>query len=222
MTRSAQSLFTTIKVGVVCCVIGAACAAAWSGAAGATAPSSKFCDRLSTFSATLPSALTDVSAPKAGALARLLVRASAAAPKSMRASVTRLAKLLQPVSKATNDATRSVAIGKGADPYGTTLAVLRTYESKYCPAALPTSPNFGPITAASQTACLQDQATIKQAEDVYSTLNGNFGSMTDLVAAQFLRQVSSYYADVQVDEPPGGYTLIAVANGPCANVPVAG
>ena len=53
-------------------------------------------------------------------------------------------------------------------------------------------------------------------------VNGAFGSITDLVAAQLLRQVSSYYADVRVDDPSGGYTLIAVANGPCANVPVAG
>ena len=63
---------------------------------------------------------------------------------------------------------------------------------------------------------------MKQAEDLYSTVNGGFASMSDLVASQYLRQVSSYYADVRIDDPPGGYTLVAVPTGPCANVPVAG
>ena len=113
-------------------------------------------------------------------------------------------------------------VTSGNPGYQAALATLRAYESKYCPASLPTSPNLPGVVAAGQTACLQDQAILKQAEDLYSTVNGGFASMSDLVASQYLRQVSSYYADVRIDDPPGGYTLVAVANGPCANVPVAG
>jgi hypothetical protein len=202
--------------------MGAVSVAALHGTAGATAPASKFCDRLSPFSANLPASLTEATPAKAGALARLLARAYTTAPKATRAAVAKLRGSLKVVIAAADDAARNADATSGDPGYRAALAALRAYESKYCPASLPTSPHLPGVVAAGQTACLQDQALLKQAEDLYSTVNGGFAAMSDLVSSQYLRQVSSYYADVRIDDPPGGYTLIAVADGPCANVPVAG
>jgi hypothetical protein len=124
--------------------------------------------------------------------------------------------------RAADGAQRPAVEAAEASTFATATTTVLSYTSKYCPASVPPSPNLPGVGAAKQTACLQDQATIKQAEDLYSTLNGSFATLPELVSAQFLRQVSSYYADVRIDDPPGGYTLVAVANGPCANVPVAG
>jgi hypothetical protein len=182
----------------------------------------KFCTSAKALTATLPSSLAELKIATAKRTAKRLADLSDVAPSTTAKAMRSMSKQLAAYAAADGSAARvTVAARKNGD-YAAQRAVVAGYVSRYCPAPLPTSPSFGPITAASETACLQDQTTIKQAEDLYSTLNGTFGSMTDLVAAQFLHQVSSYYADVQVDDPPGGYTLIAVANGPCANVPVAG
>ena len=215
-------LSVSVRLALTCCVIGAVSVAALNGTAGATAPASRFCDRLSTFSANLPASLTDATAAKAGALARLLTRTYAAAPKATRVAVAKLKGSLNAVSRAWDDAARTADVTSGNPGYQAALATLRAYESKYCPASLPTSPNLPGVVAAGQTACLQDQAVLKQAEDLFSTVNGGFASMSDLVASRYLRQVSSFYADVRIDDPPGGYTLVAVPSGPCASVPVAG
>ena len=197
--------------------------AAGHGTAGATAPASKFCDRLSTFSANLPASLTEATPAKAGALdpaADTHVRGGAEGHPGRGGQAQAVPRRGLP--RASDDAAQTAGVTSGNPGYQAALATLRAYESKYCPASLPTSPNLPGVVAAGQTACLQDQAILKQAEDLYSTVNGGFASMSDLVASQYLRQVSSYYADVRIDDPPGGYTLVAVANGPCANVPVAG
>ena len=46
--------------------------------------------------------------------------------------------------------------------------------------------------------------------------------MTQLVDAGLLRRQSSYFGDVAVDDPPGGYTIVPVESGPCLIVPVVG
>jgi hypothetical protein len=79
------------------------------------------------------------------------------------------------------------------------------------------------VEAASVAACAADALTIKQAEDYYSTLNGSFATMAQLVQQKFLRTASVYYPEVIVGQPAGGYTLVATTQ-KCDNLrlPVAG
>jgi hypothetical protein len=199
-------------------------ATCWPGnvpAAGATNRTSKFCTQLSDFAGSFPASLSATTPPKAAALVRLLKRAQLVAPHVPEKAVSAMAGALAAISKAP-DTTRAAMVARRDAAYTAALATLTTYNSNSCPVPVPESPALPGVVPARETACLQDQAVLRQAEDLYSTVNGDFATMSDLVAAQYVRQVSSYYADVRVDDPPGGYTLIAVVDGPCANFPVAG
>ena len=70
---------------------------------------------------------------------------------------------------------------------------------------------------ASQAACQSDAQTIEAAEDNYSTLNGAFATMDELVTQQLLRTASIYYPEIIVGAPAGGYTLVATTQ-KCENL----
>ena len=140
-------------------------------------------------------------------------------PKAMRASSKR-----SPRTRRSPMATRPgrQSWTRENASYAANTAVVAGYVARFCPAPVPTSPNLARVERRQRdrvSAGLRRRSSRPRTSTRPST--ATFASITDLVAAQFLRQVSSYYADVRVDDPPGGYTLIAVAVGPCANVPVA-
>jgi hypothetical protein len=64
-------------------------------------------------------------------------------------------------------------------------------------------------------------ATIKLAEEAYMTLHGRYATLGQLLAEQYLRTPSRYFAGLRLGAPPGGYTLVG-APGECGNLPVAG
>jgi hypothetical protein len=199
-------------------------ATCWLGnlpAAAASTRNSKFCTRLSDFAGSFPANLSATTPAKAAALVRLLNGAKSVAPRAPEKAVSSMASALAAISKAP-DTTRAAVVAQRDTAYTAALATLTSYNSNSCPVPVPKTPTLPGVVPAQETACLQDQAVLRQAEDLYSTVNGGFATMSDLVAAQYVRQVSSYYADVRVDDPPGGYTLVAVVSGPCANFPVAG
>jgi hypothetical protein len=191
-----------------------------SAAAHAAAP--RFCLSARDVTTRLPSSLSDLRIATAKRLAHELDGLVNVAPNSSMQSLRNLSKWLSRYATTKGGNARTVLAGRMNARFAVETSSFVRVVSSFCPDTVPTSPKLPNVDTAKLTACLQDQDTIKQAEDVYSTLNGTYASMTELVSAQFLRQVSSYYSDVRVDDPPGGYTLVAVPSGPCANVPVAG
>ena len=93
--------------------------------------------------------------------------------------------------------------GRGAVPTATTQAL-----------RLPA------FQAAEDAACDLDFNTLRTAENLYATVNGTYASLGRLVAEQYLRTASTYYVDVKIGTPIGGFTLIAAPDGPCASLPV--
>ncbi|MCU1426086.1 MAG: hypothetical protein JWL83_86 [Actinomycetia bacterium] len=87
----------------------------------------------------------------------------------------------------------------------------------------PNSLDLPYIGIASDVICAADAQTIRIAEQTYSTLNGAFATMQQLVDQQFLRTASTYYPRIIVGVPAGGYTLVAVTQR-CENLrlPVVG
>jgi hypothetical protein len=215
-------LFGGLVVGVMLTTSVIAGAPAGRIRTGQAKAATKFCISAKTLTATLPTSLTELKISIAERTAKRLDDLGEVAPSAVVKAMRAMSKRLVSYASADGTAARSAVVARENAGYTAKIAVVTGYVSRFCPDSVPTSPNFGPVVAAGNTACLQDQATIEQAESLYSSVNGAFGSITDLVGAQFLRQVSSYYADVRIDEPPGGYTLVAVPSGPCANVPVAG
>ncbi len=192
------------------------------GAATARASKSKFCDQLADFAGSLPSSLAAATPAKALALGRLLDRVRALSPKSTRKPVALLASELRAFGHTTSAEARAAVVTKSNAAYAAALAVLVAYNSNYCPVPVPTSPNLPGVGAAREIACVSDSERIKLAENLYETVNGTFATIPDLVTAQYLRQASSYFSDVRIGYPPGGYTLVAVPSGPCADLPVGG
>ena len=147
--------------------------------------------------------------------------ADADAPKPVSDAIRILIRQLRAVVAA-SPTTRVTFVSQQSALYSQAFVVYNTYRSKYCPASTPAVGDLGLTGGASDTACLTDSATLRMAEDLYSTVNGGFTTLPALVSAGYLRTVSAYYSGVEIDSPPGGFTLIAVPSGPCANLPVAG
>jgi hypothetical protein len=77
-----------------------------------------------------------------------------------------------------------------------------------------------PIVGTAETAaCQAEAATIKIAEDAYSTLNGEFANLETLRSDGFLRDRPAYWASIRMGTPTGGYTLVGV-EGKCGLWPI--
>ena len=74
--------------------------------------------------------------------------------------------------------------------------------------------------AATVAACEAEAQVLQLAEQAFSTLNGAYATLDQLLHEQLLRRPPGYYTAVRVGVPSGGYTLVG---GPkCGNLPVAG
>ena len=131
-----------------------------------------------------------------------------------------MAAMYTALGHAPSDPDRSkIAFGRAAK-FSAAVKVVVGYYSTHCVAPPVSSPSLPVVNGASQAACLADLGTIQLAETEYSTLNGGFGTMAQLVAAGFLQRASVLHPEVTVGSPPGGYTV--VGNQSCNDVPTAG
>lgn len=80
--------------------------------------------------------------------------------------------------------------------------------------------NLPVVKAAGDMACVTDFETLRTAENLYKTVNGAYATLQQLLIEQFIAAPLTYFTDVKIGTPVGGYTLIAAKNGPCASLPV--
>ncbi|HEY7106051.1 MAG TPA: hypothetical protein VH986_06595 [Acidimicrobiia bacterium] len=191
-----------------------------AGLPAAIVPSSRYCALAAKAVPRLPERIDKVGPAQAARLAKQLAAVSAAAPTEVGVPLRTVLVGLRGVAGAPTAATRSVIASHQAPAYAAARVALTTLQSKYCRGALPATPSLGTTQSASDAACTSDGRTIRMAEDLYNDVNGAYVSMPDLVSAGFLRNVSTYYSDIILDRPPGGYTIVAVAGGPCGDIPV--
>jgi hypothetical protein len=195
-------------------------AAPTAGASRATVDRSRFCVPTSVILDDLQKPVLEVTATRDPVLALTLTRTAKAAPRSVGRSMKTLAGTYRALGKVATATDRAaVAYAKAAKFTAAQKAVV-AYYSTHCITTPVSAPNVGPINGASLAACLADLDVIKLAETTYSTLNGGYGTMDQLVAAGFLRSPSAYHPAVDVGTPPGGYTV--VGNQTCNDTPVAG
>jgi hypothetical protein len=153
-------------------------------------------------------------------LVKTLQRTAKNAPHKVANAMKTLARAYSSISKAPSEAERANAAFSVAAKYQAAQRVFADYYSTKCGTVPVKSPNLPGVQAANQMACLTDMRTLQIAETSYSTLNGEFGTMSQLVGAGLLKAPSVYHPDITVGTPPGGYTIIG--NQGCNDVPVAG
>lgn len=110
----------------------------------------------------------------------------------------------------------------GAGPTTTGVSPVRLLGKDPVPTETTQALNLPAVGAAANAACDSDFKSLRAAEGTYQLVNGSFVSIRELVAQQYLRTPSAYYVDVKIGTPPGGYTLVAAPDGPCASLPVSG
>jgi hypothetical protein len=162
----------------------------------------------------------NVTASRAPILARTLKRTAKNAPKVVARSMKQMASTYALVSKPGTDASRARTLFQRAAEFPAQAKVVADYYSTHCIAAPVSSPPFGPVTKANQAACVADVGVLETAETEFSTLNGGFAAMSQLVGAGLIKTPSVFHPEITVGSPPGGYTI--VGNQGCANVAVAG
>ncbi len=114
--------------------------------------------------------------------------------------------------------------GCGGRPAAAPAATTSTTRGSARPPAPPPTQtlNLPAVNAAQFAACESDFRTIAAAEESWALVNGSFATLDQLVAGQYLRDPSRFYTSIRIGTPPGGYTLVAAPDGPCATLPVAG
>jgi hypothetical protein len=164
--------------------------------------------------------ILQVGRQEATVLTVTLKRTAKAAPRKVAGAMRSLASLYSGMAKASSDSDRSKLAFTAAVKFQTAQRTFATYYSTHCVQPPVSSPALPGVNAANQAACLSDFQTIQIAENNYSTLNGSFATIGQLVAAQMLRTPSTLHPSILIGTPPGGYTV--VGNQVCNDVPVAG
>jgi hypothetical protein len=216
VTRASKRTAAAIVFAILC----VACASSFVPGASASIHS-RLCKRLDAIGATVPS-LEAFDRSGASAVARTLSQAADDAPTSVEGGLRSASSILRVAGKAKSDEAMSTIVAARQGEYDAALAVIAQYRAKRCATPLPKSPSLPNVPAAQSAACDLDARTINIAEDAYFILNRAYASMGQLIDAGLLRGQSSFFSDVAVDDPPGGYTIVPVDSGPCLIVPVAG
>jgi hypothetical protein len=162
----------------------------------------------------------DVTASRAPVLAVTLKHAAKNAPKVVGKVMKQMASTYALLAKPSTDANRAKVLFDRAAKFPAQAKVLADYYSTHCVTKPVSSPSFGPVVKANLAACQADAQVLQLAETEYSTLNGVFGTMSQLVGARLVRTPSVYHPEITVGSPPGGYTI--VGNQGCDNLPVVG
>ena len=156
----------------------------------------------------------------ASVLALTLKRTANAAPKRIGRNMKNLAAIYTKLTKAESSDARAAMALKKAKEFASNLGAVIGFYAVRCVQA-PTTPTGLPVVSqANQAACDADIATLKIAETEYSTLNGSYGTMDDLVAQQLIRASSRLHPVITVGSPNGGYTIVGGST--CNDVPVIG
>jgi hypothetical protein len=152
-------------------------------------------------------------------LALTVSRSATSAPKNVARAMREMASFYKALAATkTNDDRAKVAFARAAK-FAKAQKIVIAYYSTHCVQA-PVTPSLPGVNAASQIACISDLETLRLAETEYSSLNGGYATMDQLVAQQLIKAPSVLHPAITVDSPPGGYTV--VGNRGCNDVPVAG
>jgi hypothetical protein len=162
----------------------------------------------------------NVTAARATVLARTLKRTAKNAPKVVARSMKQMASTYALLTRPSGDADHAKVLFERSAQFPAQARVVADFYSTHCVTTPVSSPSFGPVGTANQAACTADSRVLQIAETEYSTLNGGFGTMSQLVGAGLLKTPSVYHPEITVGSPPGGYTI--VGNQGCQNVAVAG
>jgi hypothetical protein len=158
-------------------------------------------------------------AAQVSVLARTLKRSATSAPANVARSMRDMASLYRALATATTDDARGKIVAARAMKFASSQKILVAYYATHCVQA-PAAPSLPGVSAASQAACASDLETLKLAETEYSTLNGEYATMDQLVMQRLVKAPSVFHPAITVGIPPGGYTI--VGNRICGDVPVAG
>ena len=137
----------------------------------AGASGKQFCSRTA-FAQDLPPTLDAVPIDRARPFGGLFLVAEQTAPRAIGPTLHRLGTILQKLAKAKRATARATLIGKQGPAYQGSFTTFSAYRAKHCPAPLPKAGGLGNVGGASDQACVSDAGVIKQAEELYSTVNG--------------------------------------------------
>lgn len=213
-------MFTTKRslqlVALAMCVVGSVRVAP----AAASGTTSAFCTPARAIADQVAKPALSIATQEQTVLIRTLQRTAKHAPRNVARAMKALAGVYKAVSKAASDADRAKVAYAAAVKFQNAQRVFADYYSTHCSTPPVKSPNLPAVDGANQAACLADMRALQIAETEYSAVNGEFGTMGQLVAAGFVKSPSVYHPEITVGNPPGGYTI--VGNQGCNNVPVAG
>ena len=178
-----------------------------------------FCLPMSVIVNDVQKPVLQLPAARVPVLALTVSRSATSAPKNVARAMHKVASFYKAFAAAqTNDARAKFVFARSAK-FAKVQKIVVAYYSTHCVQA-PVTPSLPGVSAASQIACLSDLETLKLAETEYSSLNGSYATMDQLVAQQLIKAPSLFHPAITVDSPPGGYTV--VGNRGCNDVPVAG
>jgi len=186
----------------------------------ASANAQRFCVPTAVIVDDVQKPVLQITPARASVLALTLNRTAKSATKSIGRSMRVMASMYSALGKSASAADRSKVAFAHATKFSKALKAVVAYYSTHCVAPPVQSPNFPVVSGANQAACLADAQALQIAETEYSTLNGGFGTMDQLLGAGLLSARSTMHPAITIGTPPGGYTL--VGNQVCNNLPVAG
>jgi hypothetical protein len=180
----------------------------------------RFCVPIQVIVDEIQKPVLEVAASRAPVLALTLKHTARAAPRAVARSMRTMAATYTALAKAKSDPERVQVAFAHATAFTAAAKTMADYYAVHCVAPPVSSPNLPGVGAANEAACLADARALQIAETEYSALNGEFGTMSQLVGAGLVRVPSRFHPEITVGTPPGGYTV--VGNQGCNDLPVAG